>query len=102
MKSYWNPITYKEIEYTKKCAQEMESCLWTNKLRAEFKKIKKNNDEFPEEKRALYFEIRFAYALYKLGFDVHNGYKCGTKNPEIGNSDVDFCITKTNGAKWFI
>ena len=50
MKSYWNPITYKEIEYTKKCAQEMESCLWTKKLRAEFKKIKKIMMNFQKKK----------------------------------------------------
>ncbi len=30
----------------------MGSCLWANKLITEFDRIKKNNDEFPEEKRA--------------------------------------------------
>lgn len=102
MKSYWNPITYEEIEYTKTCVQEIKSCLWANKLITEFNKIKKINDEFPEEIRALLFEIRFAYALCKLGHGIQNGYKCGTRNSEIGVSDVDFCITEINGTKWLV
>ena len=102
MKNHWRPIGYEEIEYTKNCVQKMGSCLWANKLITEFNKIMTNNDEFPEEKRALLFEIRFAYALSKLGHDIQNGYKCGTKNSEIGVSDVDFCISETNGTKWFI
>ncbi len=50
----------------------------------------------------LLFEIRFAYALSKLGCDIQNGYKCGTKNSEIKDSDVDFLVTEINGNRWFV
>jgi hypothetical protein len=102
MTNHWKKITGAERAYTDHCIAQLKSCPWVHDLINKTEKTRDSNGDFPNSSMPLLFEIRFAYALYKVGLSTQNGYKCGTKNSEIKDSDVDFFVTKTDGTKWFI
>ncbi len=97
LKNFWHILSHNECAYTQTCIQQIQPCSWAQDL---IEKI--NKERFTPLSMPLLFEIRFAYALYKTDLAIQNSYKAGTKNSEIKDSDVDFCVTEKNGTKWLI
>lgn len=88
----WNILSYAELDFIQECLKKLQSCNWAQNL---IKKI--NLLGFLPSSMPILFEIRFAYALYKTRLLVESEYKTG-----VGDTDVDFLVTETNGTKWFI
>ena len=97
MQNHWKTPIHTEHKYNQECLKALQSCSWANNLIQKANKL-----GFTEASMPTHFEVRFAYALSKTGLVIQNGYKSGTKNSEIKDSDVDFCVTEGNGTKWLI